>query len=259
MRDNGISGRIAFVTGASGGIGAAVVAALLDEGATVVATDVSAEALAALRDRHETPRLVTAPLDVTDAGAVAALVSRIETDTGPVDILVNVAGTLSTTLVADTGLAEWQRVFAVNATGVFLVSQAVAAAMRERRRGAIVTVSSNAAGIPRHGMAAYAASKAASTMFTRCLGLELAPYGIRCNIVAPGSTLTPMQEAMWTDENGPARVIAGSPETFRTGIPLGRIATPEDIADAVVFLASSRARHVTMADLYVDGGATLRG
>ncbi|MGV6872503.1 2,3-dihydro-2,3-dihydroxybenzoate dehydrogenase [Pseudochelatococcus sp. B33] len=259
MRDNGISGRIALVTGASGGIGAAVVAALLDEGATVVATDLSTEALTTLRDRHGSPRLVTAPLDVTDAQAVGALVNGIEADTGPVDILTNVAGVLSTTLVADTDLAEWQRVFAVNATGVFLVSQAVAAPMRARRRGAIVTVSSNAAGIPRHGMAAYAASKAASTMFTRCLGLELASYGIRCNIVAPGSTLTPMQEAMWTDDNGPARVIAGSPETFRSGIPLGRIATPEDIADAVVFLASSRARHVTMADLYVDGGATLRG
>lgn len=259
MRDNGINGRIALVTGASGGIGAAVVAALLDEGATVVATDSSAESLARLTGKHDPARLVAAPLDVTDAAAVAALVDRVEAESGPVDILANVAGVLSTTLVADTGLAEWQRVFAVNATGVFLVSQAVAARMQPRRRGVIVTVSSNAAGIPRHGMAAYAASKAASTMFTRCLGLELAPHGIRCNIVAPGSTLTPMQEAMWTDENGPTRVIAGSPGTFRTGIPLGRIAAPEDIADAVVFLASDRARHITMTDLYVDGGATLRG
>lgn len=259
MRDDGINGRIALVTGASGGIGAAVVAALLDEGATVVATDLRAEQLAALKDRHGGARLVTAPLDVTDAAAVAALVDKVEADTGPIDILANVAGVLSTTLVADTDPAEWQRVFAVNATGVFLVSRAVAARMQARRRGAIVTVSSNAAGIPRHGMAAYAASKAASTMFTRCLGLELAPHGIRCNIVAPGSTLTPMQEAMWTDDSGAARVIAGAPETFRTGIPLGRIADPRDIADAVVFLASNRARHVTMADLYVDGGATQRG
>lgn len=259
MRDNGISGRIALVTGASGGIGAAVVAALLEEGATVVATDTGTPMLEELAKRQNNPRLIIAPLDVTDDAAVAACVTRIENETGPIDILISVAGALSTTSVADTDLAAWQRVFAVNSTGVFLVSKAVSAHMQPRRRGAIVVVGSNAAGIPRHNMAAYAASKAAATMFTRCLGLELAPFGIRCNIVAPGSTLTPMQEAMWTDENGPARVIAGSPETFRTGIPLGRIASPEDIADAVVFMASSRARHITMTDLYVDGGATLRG
>ena len=107
-------------------------------------------------------------------------------------------------------------------------------------------------------MAAYAASKAAATMFTRCLGLELAPHGIRCNIVAPGSTLTPMQTGMWSDADGAARVIAGVPEAFKTGIPLGKLATPEDVAEAVVFLLSGRAGHITMTDLYVDGGATMR-
>jgi 2,3-dihydro-2,3-dihydroxybenzoate dehydrogenase len=108
-------------------------------------------------------------------------------------------------------------------------------------------------------MAAYAASKAAATKLTRCLGLEVAEYGIRCNIVAPGSTRTPMQDAMWAAGSSPAAVIEGSLETFRSGIPLRRMAEPSDVADAVVFLLSDQASHITMTDLYVDGGATLRG
>jgi 2,3-dihydro-2,3-dihydroxybenzoate dehydrogenase len=107
-------------------------------------------------------------------------------------------------------------------------------------------------------MAAYAASKAAAAHFTRCLGLELAGLGIRCNVVSPGSTDTPMQRALWTDDAGVEAVVAGRPDLFKPGIPLGRIAAAEDVADAVVFLASDRARHITMHDLYVDGGATLR-
>jgi len=190
---------------------------------------------------------------------VDALVADVERLWGPIDIGVNVAGILATGLVAETDDAEWRRVMEINVGGVFHVSRALARVMAPRRSGNIVTVSSNAAGIPRHGMAAYAASKAAATMFTRCLGLELAPLGIRCNIVAPGSTLTPMQTGMWADAQGAEQVIAGAPETFRTGIPLGRLATPDDIADSVIFLLSDQARHITMADIYVDGGATLRG
>ena len=128
-------------------------------------------------------------------------------------------------------------------------------------RGSIVTVASNAAGIPRTSMAAYAASKAAAVMFTKCLGLEVAPLGVRCNTVSPGSTLTDMQRGMWTtgdEEAAVRRVVEGDAKTYRTGIPLGRIADPSDIADAVAFLVSDRARHITMHDLYVDGGATLR-
>src|SRR5690606_27134218 len=116
--------------------------------------------------------------------------------------------------------------------------------------GALVTVGSNAAGVPRQRMSAYAASKAATHMYMRCLGLELAPLGIRCNIVAPGSTLTPMQTGMWTDPaSGEQQVLRGSLESFRTGIPLGKLAKPEDVANAVVFLLSDEASHITMASL----------
>lgn len=120
-----------------------------------------------------------------------------------------------------------------------------------------MTVSSNAGAIPRMNMAAYAASKAAATSFTKTLGLELAAHGIRCNVVSPGSTATPMQWALWPDEQGENQVIKGSLETYKTGIPLQKIADPQNIADAVIFFASEQSSHITMQNLTIDGGATL--
>ncbi|UWP85421.1 2,3-dihydro-2,3-dihydroxybenzoate dehydrogenase [Dactylosporangium fulvum] len=243
-----------LVTGAGQGIGRAVALAFAAQGVPVAAADRDAEGVERLAADH--PAITAHVADVADARQVDALVDAVER-TGPISVLVNVAGVLRTGAVLDYADEDWAATFAVNATGVFHAGRAVARRMVPRRAGVIVTVSSNAAGVPRSGMAAYAASKAAATHFTKSLGLELAPYGIRCNVVAPGSTDTPMQRALWTD-NGPAAVIAGDPAAFRAGIPLGRLAEPEDIADAVLFLASDRARHITMHDLYVDGGATLR-
>ncbi|MDH6130788.1 2,3-dihydro-2,3-dihydroxybenzoate dehydrogenase [Kitasatospora sp. MAA4] len=249
---------IALVTGASRGIGAAVARALAEQGARVAAVDVRAEELDALAVEFGHTGLSTHAVDVTDAEAVEALVDRVERELGPVDTLVNVAGVLRSAPVVDLTDEDWAATFAVNANGVFHTSRAAARRMSERRRGCIVTVGSNAAGVPRTRMAAYAASKAAATMFTKCLGLELAEFGIRCNVVSPGSTDTAMQRELWTDTQGPQQIIDGNPAAFRVGIPLGRLADPADIADAVLFLASDRARHITMHDLYVDGGATLR-
>ena len=250
MQLTGFDGKIALVSGAGGGIGAAMVARLLDAGAIVIATDRDCPAL----EPH--PRLFTFILDVTNAAEVDGVVAQVEADHGPIDLGISLAGVLATGLVTETTDQEWRRVFSVNTDGVFHLTRALARVMGPRGRGNMVAVSSNAAGVPRHGMAAYAASKAAVTMYMRCLGLELAPLGIRCNVVAPGSTRTPMQTGMWADPSGEAAVIAGFPAQFKPGIPLGKIAEPADIANAVMFLLSDQAGHVTMADLFVDGGAT---
>ncbi|MET9599092.1 2,3-dihydro-2,3-dihydroxybenzoate dehydrogenase [Streptomyces sp. NPDC006459] len=277
---SGFTGKVALVTGAGQGIGEAVVRTLFRLGATVAATDVSAKAVTALEaelaaEAEPDPEAEADPqpgrvralgegavrayeLDVTDPAAVEMTVARIGRELGPVDILVNVAGILRAAPVAELTDEDWAATFAVNVQGVFFTSRAVVPAMAVRGSGSVITVASNAAGIPRTGMSAYAASKAAAVMFTKCLGLEYARSGVRCNIVAPGSTDTPMQWGLWTDPQAPARVLDGDLASYRTGIPLGRIADPQDIADAVVFLASDQARHITMQDLYVDGGATLR-
>lgn len=250
---------VAFVTGAGSGIGKAVARSLLASGARVAAMDRDRSALDALDpEAVMAGRLLLCHGDVANSSDVDGAVAAAERQLGAIEYGVNVAGVLATSLVVDTSDDEWTTVFDVNARGVFNVSRALARRMTPRRKGSLVTVSSNAAGVPRHAMATYAASKAAATMFTRCLGLELAPHGIRCNIVAPGSTNTPMQQGMWTPEAGEAAVIRGSLETFKAGIPLGKMATPQDVADAVMFLLSDRAGHITMAELYVDGGATLK-
>ncbi|GAB3742162.1 2,3-dihydro-2,3-dihydroxybenzoate dehydrogenase [Amycolatopsis oliviviridis] len=246
----GIEGRVALVTGGARGIGAAVVDGLAEAGAIVAAVD-----LAEIPSRDGVTSFIA---DVGDPAAVARVVDEVERELGPIGIGVSVAGVLKPGSVCETSDEDWAATFAVNSTGVFTVLREISRRMLPRRSGVLVTVGSNAAGVPRTGMAAYAASKAAATMLTRCLGLELAGSGIRCNIVSPGSTDTDMQRLLWTDENGADRVIAGNQEQYRVGIPLGRMAEPADIADAVLFLASERARHITMQNLYVDGGATLR-
>ncbi|KFE66587.1 2,3-dihydro-2,3-dihydroxybenzoate dehydrogenase [Hyalangium minutum] len=252
------SQKVALVTGAAQGIGAAV-ARVLAADSMIAAVDLQEGKVAALAAelRERGARAAAFAANVGDSAAVERVVETVERELGPIGILVNVAGVLRTGPVVSFSDEDWAATFAVNTHGVFHMSRAVARRMVPRRSGVIVTVGSNAAGTPRMQMAAYAASKAASTMFTKCLGLELAQYNIRCNVVSPGSTDTAMQRALWADENGAQAVIAGSPETFKVGIPLRRIATPEDVAEAVSFLVSERARHITLHDLYVDGGATL--
>ncbi|NSC25084.1 2,3-dihydro-2,3-dihydroxybenzoate dehydrogenase [Streptomyces albus subsp. chlorinus] len=251
--------KVALVTGAAGGIGAAVVRALGRRGVRVAAVDRDAGRLAEVVAKLTVDGLAVEafPADVTRRAEVEDLVEGVERALGPLDFLVNAAGVLRLGPVRHQTDEDWAATFAVNTTGVFLVSRAVVDRMVPRSRGAVVTVASNAAGTPRTEMAAYAASKAAATMFTKCLALEVAGHGIRCNVVAPGSTDTAMLRSMWQDETGPQATVEGRPEAYKLGIPLGKLARPEDIADAVLFLLSDRAGHITMHDLTVDGGATL--
>ncbi|MNZ89802.1 2,3-dihydro-2,3-dihydroxybenzoate dehydrogenase [compost metagenome] len=260
MKDiSGIEGKVALVTGAAQGIGAAVTKALAGLGATVAALDRQMEGLHELSSKltEQGRHVVPFALDVTDSRAVEEAVALIESELGPIEILVNVAGVLIKGFIEELSDEDWENTFAVNTTGVFHISRSVVKRMAQRNGGAIVTVGSNAAKVPRMQMSAYVASKAAAAMFTKCLALEYASCHIRCNIVSPGSTNTTMLHQLWGDQGNQESTIAGTPESFRIGIPLGRVASPEDIADGVVFLVSDRAKHITMHDLCIDGGATL--
>lgn len=254
-----MDGQVALVTGAAGGIGEAVVRALAGRGAQVVAVDRDEEGLRETVAKQNADGLqVTAfPADVTDSTQVDDTVERVESQLGPIDMLVNAAGVLRLGPVTSYRDTDWRATFGVNVDGVFHVSRSVVSRMETRSRGALVTVASNAAVTPRADMAAYAASKAAATMFTKSLGLEVARHGIRCNVVAPGSTDTPMLRSMWTDDSSAQGTLEGRLDSFRVGIPLGRIALPADIAEAVAFLLSDEAAQVTLHVMTVDGGASL--
>ncbi|CAM4460758.1 2,3-dihydro-2,3-dihydroxybenzoate dehydrogenase [Paenibacillus tarimensis] len=257
----GLNGKVAVVTGAARGIGEAVVRSMAEHGCTVAALDINTSLLNRLVKELHASNLAAAgyTVDVCDHAAVEQVVEGIENQLGPIDILVNVAGILRIGSAVSLTDEDWESSFAVNATGVFCMSRSVARRMIPRKRGSIITIGSNAASVPRLRMSAYAASKAAAVQYTKTLALELAEHHIRCNVVSPGSTQTDMQWSLWDGPDSEQAVISGSREAFRVGIPLQRLADPADIADAVIFLASDRSKHITMHNLYVDGGASLGG
>jgi len=250
---------VALVTGAARGIGLAVSRALAGQGLRVAALDRDEMALrdSVAAQQRAGLDVVGFPVDVSDSRAVERAVASVESTLGPIATLVSVAGVLRVGSVCDFSDEDWHDTFASNVSAAFYLCRSVAKRMSPRRSGTIVAVGSNAAVVARVNMAAYAASKAALRSFIQCLGLELSEFGIRCNVVSPGSTDTDMQRAFWSDTQGAPEIIAGSSDTYRAGIPLRRMATAEDVADAVLFLSSERARHITLHDLRVDGGATL--
>lgn len=253
------TGKVALVTGAAGGIGSAIARAVAGQGATVAAVDRDGDRLRDVVDalRADGLDVIACPADISRRDAVTRLVDTVERQIGAIEYLVNAAGVLRTGMVRELSPADARETLAVNTEGVLYLSQAVADRMVPRGRGAIVTVASNAADTPRTGMGIYGASKAAAAMITKSLGLEVAEHGVRCNVVAPGSTDTPMLRGMWHDEADRERTVAGNLASYKLGIPVGRVAQPQNIADAVLFLLSDQASHIVLHTLTVDGGATL--
>jgi 2,3-dihydro-2,3-dihydroxybenzoate dehydrogenase len=252
----GFDGAVAVVTGAARGIGFAVAAALAQANTRLVLADRDAAGLDEAV-RRLGGEIFSRALDVTNRADVERWINDAHARFGRIDFLVNVAGIQRLGVLAELSEDDFDATFDVNVKGTFLVTQAVAQKMLPARKGAIVTISSNAALVPRVKQGAYCASKAATSHLMRVFALELGPQGIRCNSVDPGATETEMIRQMVSTMNMGELLIKGSLEGFRVGTPLQKNAQVEDVAHAVLFLLSDQAGHITMHDLVVDGGATL--
>ena len=240
--------RVAIVTGASQGIGRAIAVELARVGADVVACSRRKDALESVADlvRAEGRRALAVECDVGDARQIDGAVAQTLDEFGRIDILVNNAGYRIRSPLEDLPRSEWDAMIATNLTGVFLFSQAVGRVMIRQRAGKIINVTSVAGRSGSRGMAAYAAAKAGATALTQSLGAEWAKYGITVNAVAPGPTETEAVLEVWKT---PAMIAQAARE-----VPLQRLGRPEEIAWAVIFVASDQASFMTGETVYVSGG-----
>jgi 2-keto-3-deoxy-L-fuconate dehydrogenase len=243
-----LEGRVALVTGAGSGIGAAVVRRFAAAGASVVAADLDGSAAEQVAGEIGST-VVPIQTDVRDEAAVVEAVSRAEAS-GGLEILVNVAGIGSTTNVPETPLDVWEQVMAVNARGTFLCCKHAIPPMVERGKGAIVNVASVAGLVGLPNRAAYCASKGAVISLTRALAVDHVASGIRVNAVCPGTVDSPWVRRLVEE-------VGESLDALRARQPVGRLGTPEEIAEAIHYLASDAAAFVTGTAFVIDGGLTM--
>jgi len=244
-----MNGKVVLVAGAGGGIGGAGAIGLGHEGAAVVCADVdTAAGEATAAQIHAGGGSAAAlGLDVRDRAAVDAAVAAAGRNFGRLDVLLDCVGVSQTAPFLDLDPGEWDRIIAVNLTGMFHLGQAAARQMvRQGSGGSIINATSQLAEIARPERAAYVASKGGGRSLTHAMALELAPHGVRVNAIAPGPTLTRLTRASYADPERRRATIAQ--------IPLGRMGQPEDIIGAILYLASDESRWVTGSTVTVDGG-----
>ncbi|TCJ95429.1 glucose 1-dehydrogenase [Nocardia alba] len=247
--------RTALVTGAARGIGAATAARLADDGCVVAVVDLDADAavLAAGKINAAGGTAIGLGCDVADEAQVADAVARTVSAFGSLDVLVNNAGVLRDNLLFKMSVQDWDTVMAVHLRGAFLCSKAAQKHMVDNGGGAIVNTSSVSA-LGNRGQANYAAAKAGIQGLTRTLAMELGPFGIRVNAVAPGFIATEMTAATAARMGVSAEDLQAKTAAIT---PLRRVGVPADIANVVAFLASDNAGFVTGQTVYVDGGRRL--
>jgi 3-oxoacyl-[acyl-carrier protein] reductase len=241
-----LDGKAALVTGASGGIGAAIARALHGQGAVVALSGTRREALDALAAELG-ERADVCPADLSDASAADALIETVEQATGPLHILVNNAGMTRDMLALRMSDQDWDAVLDVDLSAPFRLTRAVLRGMLRRRAGRIINISSIVGATGNAGQANYAAAKAGLVGMTKALAQEVASRGVTINVVAPGFVVTAMTNALGEAQR----------TKLSEAIPLRRLGQPADIAAAVTYLASDEAGWVTGATLHVNGGMAM--